>query len=478
MEDKNLPTPADVYAYEESPPEGYVARQVPGVLGSMMTVYVNPQDPLDRWVDPQTVAQQKASMDMRDDADQLFNSILFPTGAGTFYGASNIAEGNFSEGALQLASALPLPFLKAFKVKTPKQVPNFVNNNVVNTNVWDNTLERELDIVRQKLLDLYKNKASAEELQNVSDELTKLINIKNSDPRFKVVPQKQYSNSVKDLTRSVEPDSYNAIRFEGEPIRQGQLYDVWKDDYPNLINWKELGLKDASLSLDDFFKFRAEDYDRRDELLNYIIGPRQNKYGGSSKYQDGGSSDYNNIPQSWKDTYDWTPNVEAEYQAFKNDPMGPSNLAGTDDMNDYNTRGMWDSLDRPADWKQGLDLYKQQWGEEWTPEEDGYYHAWSQHPGTGEWLKPKHHNTAWMNYNSYIYDPNNMAVVNPEGFFGNETLQSYPKKVKYPDGGGVFNNSIDKKHNLKTSAEGYYAYINGVTLSKGGSPKSWLDKYK
>jgi len=194
--------------------------------------------------------------------------------------------------------------------------------------------------------------------------------------------------------------------------------------------------------------------------------------------QEGGSSDYNNIPQSWKDTYDWTPNVEAEYQAFKNDPMGPSNLAGTDDMNDYNTRGMWDSLDRPADWKQGLDLYKQQWGEEWTPEEDGYYHAWSQHPGTGEWLKPKHHNTAWMNYGSYIYDPNNMAVVNPEGFFGNETLQSYPKEAKYPDGGGVFNNNINKKHNLKTSAEGYYAYINGVTLSKGGSPKGWLDKYK
>jgi len=205
---------------------------------------------------------------------------------------------------------------------------------------------------------------------------------------------------------------------------------------------------------------------------------RDYKYGGSSKYQTGGSSDYDKIPQSWKDTYDWTPNVEAEYQAFKNDPMGPSNLAGTDDMNDYNTRGMWDSLDRPANWKQGLDLYKQQWGEEWTPEEDGYYHAWSQHPGTGEWLKPKHHDTAWMNYGSYIYDPNNMAVVNPEGFFGNETLQSYPKEVKYPDGGGVFNNSINKKHNLKTSAEGYYAYINGVTLSKGGSPKSWLDKYK
>ena len=199
---------------------------------------------------------------------------------------------------------------------------------------------------------------------------------------------------------------------------------------------------------------------------------------GTIKKQYGGSSDYDKIPQSWKDTYDWTPNVEAEYQAFKNDPTAPSNLAGTDDMNDYNTRGMWDSLDRPADWNQALALYKDMYGEEWMPEEDGYYHGWSQNPRTGEWLKPKHHDTSWMNYMTYAFDPNAGAVVNPEGFFGEETLQSYPKKTKYPDGGGVFNKSINKKGNLKTSAEGYYAYINGVNLSNGGSPKSgWLNKY-
>lgn len=151
---------------------------------------------------------------------------------------------------------------------------------------------------------------------------------------------------------------------------------------------------------------------------------------------DGGPSDYNQIPQTWKDANNWTPNVEEEYQAFKNDPAAPSNLAGTDDVNDYNTRGMWDSLGRPADWKQALDLYKQQWGEEWLPEEDGYYHAWSQHPDTGEWLKPKSHPTAWMNYMTYVFDPNaGSVVVNPEGFFGNETLQAYQNggDISIPD---------------------------------------------
>ena len=190
---------------------------------------------------------------------------------------------------------------------------------------------------------------------------------------------------------------------------------------------------------------------------------RLNKYGGPikwlDKYQDGSQ-----VPQSWKDKYDWTPNVEEEYQQFKNDPNAPENLRFTDDMKDYNTRGMWDSLDRPSNWQQALDLFKQQQGYEWTPEDDGYYHAWSQHPGTGEWLKPKHHSTGWMNYIGYAFDPNTTAVVNPEGFFGNDTLQAYPRKKK----GGV-----------KSSAEGYYDYINGYSgiFAKGGT-KSWLDNYK
>lgn len=177
--------------------------------------------------------------------------------------------------------------------------------------------------------------------------------------------------------------------------------------------------------------------------------------------QDGG--DYTRIPKSWKDTYEWSPNVEEEYQNFKADPNAPENLRFTDDMNDYNTRGMWDSLDRPSDWQQALALYKQQQGEDWTPEDDGYYHAWSQHPGTGEWLKPKHHSTGWMNYMGYAFDPDSTAVVNPEGFFGNETLQSYPKQ---------------KKKGGESQGEGYYDYINGYSgiFAKGGT-KGWLDNY-
>ena len=183
----------------------------------------------------------------------------------------------------------------------------------------------------------------------------------------------------------------------------------------------------------------------RRQALERLLKKSGYKHGGSTKwlnkYQDGSQ-----VPQSWKDKYDWTPNVEEEYQMFKNDPNAPENLRFTDDIKDYNTRGMWDSLDRPSNWQQALDLFRQQQGYDWIPEDDGYYHAWSQHPGTGEWLKPKHHSTGWMNYIGYAFDPNTTAVVNPEGFFGNETLQAYPRKKK----GGVTSQGM-----------GYFDYING-----------------
>lgn len=161
-------------------------------------------------------------------------------------------------------------------------------------------------------------------------------------------------------------------------------------------------------------------------------------------YQDAGlvaTSPYERIPKSWKEKYDWTPNVEEEYIRFKSDPNAPDNLRFTDDLNDYNVRGMWDSLERPVSWEEALTLYKDLNGEEWVPEEDGYYHAWSQHPGTGEWLKPKHHSTAWMNFAGYPMDPYSKVVVNPEGFFGDETLQTEYKKngglTKYQSKGQV-----------------------------------------
>jgi hypothetical protein len=70
-----------------------------------------------------------------------------------------------------------------------------------------------------------------------------------------------------------------------------------------------------------------------------------------------------------------------------------------------------------------------------------------------------------MNNMGYAFDPENTVVVNPEGFFGNETLQAYPKQKK-KDGG-------------QSQGEGYYDYINGYSgiFAKGGS-KGWLDNYK
>lgn len=109
MKDRNLPTPADVYAVESSAPEGYVAKQVPGVLGSMTTVYVDPKTGEQLQL-PQEVAQQQASMAMKDDADMLFNRLnpLTATGAMAYYGADNVAKGNVAAGLSEMAMASPL----------------------------------------------------------------------------------------------------------------------------------------------------------------------------------------------------------------------------------------------------------------------------------------------------------------------------------------------------------------------------------
>ena len=74
------------------------------------------------------------------------------------------------------------------------------------------------------------------------------------------------------------------------------------------------------------------------------------------------------------------------------------------------------------------------------------------------------------------YNPEDL--INPEAYSRFYDQVNELGLTKYPDGGGTFNKSVNKKGNLKTSAEGYYAYINGVNLSNGGSPKTgWLNKY-
>jgi hypothetical protein len=256
-----------------------------------------------------------------------------------------------------------------------------------------------------------------------------------------------------------------------EAIRNGILGQIEKNTQYNVEKANKVlrdKADDMNLTLDDMLNL-SNDFDLQGSLTKSAVKRSLMREGFKNggwlnRYQDGSQ-----VPQSWKDKYDWTPNVEEEYLQFKNDPNAPENLKFTDDMKDYNTRGMWDSLDRPSNWQQALDLHKQQQGYEWTPEDDGYYHAWSQHPGTGEWLKPRHHSTGWMNYMGYAFDPENTVVVNPEGFFGNDTLQAYPRQKK-KDGG-------------PTPAEGYYDYINGYSgiFAKGGvssKQSSWLNKYK
>lgn len=82
-------------------------------------------------------------------------------------------------------------------------------------------------------------------------------------------------------------------------------------------------------------------------------------------------------------------------------------------------------------------------------------------------------------YQRYLLTGENFKpMVDPRSYSEFYNTAANLGLMKQADGGGVFNNNINQKHNLKTSAEGYYAYINGVTLSEGGSPKGWLDKHK
>jgi hypothetical protein len=113
-------------AYTKKTPKGFVARQVPGALGSMQTVYENPQTG-ERILPGGEAEVQQAIMDRREDANKTFNNIIFPTGAGAFYGLSNIASGNLAEGALELAGSLPIPFLKGSKGSKTKQLPDSGN---------------------------------------------------------------------------------------------------------------------------------------------------------------------------------------------------------------------------------------------------------------------------------------------------------------------------------------------------------------
>jgi hypothetical protein len=118
--------------------KGYKSKQVPGVLGSMTTVYENPDSGEVVQTD-RDIEKQQASMDMRGDADRVFNDLnpLTFAGSGAFYGASNIAQGNIVEGVLEAGLTSPLipravnytgkQIGKYLKPNTSKQLPSSPN---------------------------------------------------------------------------------------------------------------------------------------------------------------------------------------------------------------------------------------------------------------------------------------------------------------------------------------------------------------
>jgi hypothetical protein len=73
-------------------------------------------------------------------------------------------------------------------------------------------------------------------------------------------------------------------------------------------------------------------------------------------------------------------------------------------------------------------------------------------------------------------------TIGASGLFSEDELYNMHLNNQMPDGYGKGNMYFKQKGGIKTSAEGYYDYINGykgVSLSKGGSSKKgWLEKYK
>ena len=97
---------------------------------------------------------------------------------------------------------------------------------------------------------------------------------------------------------------------------------------------------------------------------------------------------------------------DEEYQAWRS--KLPANLR--EETEHYNLRGAFEGGLKPI------------------LMEDGTYHLSSVNPKTGEILKSMSHPTAWMELRENLlstddYHKNHHIVVNPEGYFGNKTLQ-------------------------------------------------------
>ena len=110
--------------------KGYVPRRVPGVLGSMTTEYVNPNNSQDVEVTGRDQEAQQRAMETSRESDEIWK-YLPPTMAGAFAfsGANKAVQGDPIGGAIDLAFSSPLlPRVFSKATKTPKQLPGSSNS--------------------------------------------------------------------------------------------------------------------------------------------------------------------------------------------------------------------------------------------------------------------------------------------------------------------------------------------------------------
>jgi hypothetical protein len=131
--------------------------------------------------------------------------------------------------------------------------------------------------------------------------------------------------------------------------------------------------------------------------------------------------------------------ITPTYEKFKE--TLPDNLRNTDES-DYNMRGYWEALGKPASFD-----YSQ------PKEDDGYYHAFSRNPNTGEILKKPQHPTFRMALEDDI-NAGYIPYQSPDGkiftFGTNDTIpENYsrytlPQQNNYSNSGLHYSVGVDK----------------------------------
>jgi hypothetical protein len=147
--------------------------------------------------------------------------------------------------------------------------------------------------------------------------------------------------------------------------------------------------------------------------------------GGMTQYKEGGKLGPIPINSGRKVLRDWTygesigmlqeqdgGELPADYQEFINysetapENRRPAPNAVYGDPNDYDHYGMWETLGKPKNFEEALQM-----NPDWTPDEyDGMYHGFSVNPNTGVFLKAgkpgfKEGDTTWMEVAGHYLSP-------------------------------------------------------------------------